>query len=208
MTLCAFVKDSVGVVAAVIAVLPWATWATSLRGTPAGERASGGSRRIRRLREEKHQTRRRPAAAEPALRSQAHEVGAVVDFVTRQIRTTCRVRTRRGDQRAKSQQPWCMKGVRTESAHPPDELGKKLRGSGCAGSSAEAVATLGPTSLQDCPAGSRGHAGTKTVFAGLATIVRLKSALHGVPSQRALPGGARYQIGVPAPAARDELSTG
>ena len=77
-------------------------------------------------------------------------------------------------------------------------------GSGFGRSSAEAVTALVPTRLQHGASSAGAHACTKAVFAGFASVIWLKGALHGASYWDKLPTGARGLCGFPVPAARDE----
>jgi hypothetical protein len=61
----------------------------------------------------------------------------------------------------------------------PCECAGRPNGSGYGRSSAEFVAALGPTVLQDGAAGTSAHAVTKAMLAKFASVVWLKGALHG-----------------------------
>lgn len=152
--------------------------------------------------------RRGPEARRWHGLSQAHEDGDADDFVSRQYPPTDPGHTPHGAPTGRHHRPWCTTMDQTGYAFPRGAAARTMTGPGSARSSAQAVPALGPAGLQDgapCPGA---HTCAKTVLSRLSAVIRLKCALH----LRLLTCGPRRgllaNMGVPAPAARDELSTG
>ncbi|CAB4607602.1 unannotated protein [freshwater metagenome] len=74
---------------------------------------------------------------------------------------------------------WCRTGDQNGHGDPRRVGAERSIGSGCGRSSAEFVAALGATVLQDCAAGTSAHARTKAMLTKFASVIGLKGALHG-----------------------------
>lgn len=140
--------------------------------------------------------------------SQGHEVGDGGGCVAQHYRPIGRGHRPHGAQEDSHRSPWCTTGDQSAHVSPRGEAARRMSAPESAGSSAEAVPTLGPTGLQDGAPGPGAHTCAKAVLSGFSAIIGLKCALHGRLLVRGPRADPLANMGVPAPAARDELSTG
>lgn len=130
-------------------------------------------------REGRHQTHIHLASWRHGGFSQVPEVGVVGGSGAQQSRTNAQGHSPQGEQREMGQRTWCTIRGQSEDGFPSGGPEGRPNGSVYGRSSAEAVAALSAAGLQDCSSSTGAHARTKTVLAGLTSIVGLKGALHG-----------------------------
>lgn len=127
-------------------------------------------------------SRTSPAADHSDEISQVHEVADEVDYGARQSRFCDLAHIPHGAAGKFHQESWCKTTQRTEHGPRRGEPAQRPSVFGYDRSMAEAVATLGATSLQNGAASTGGHTMAKAVFTAFLAIVWLKGALHGASS--------------------------
>lgn len=158
---------------AVISTLPQQVWqATHQRGGPVQEKGCHERAATHRT-----HTRREPLPTREF--SQVHEVGGAICCGARQSHSPATTRSQPEVQKEKNRASWCKTVDQNGHGGLPSECAGRPNGSGYGRSSAEFVAALGPTVLQDGAAGTCAHAVTKAVLAKFASVIWLKGALHG-----------------------------